>query len=265
MQPSLETQPSAVWMRGLQLPCAAPEGLDLEKQRSSCSCSKALMPSGGKSSYREEPSFKTRIQDRRRGFTPEAKLYRWLQKLEPKARHRAFAKQFTETQRRALERWILKERVCDARAIPLASATARLCRRLRTQERHKHRKSVALRSSTLGRQSLPRSGSRGVHICTRGRRQRFCASALVGPFLVTTCYITDLSKVLYFREVLERMQARMAKITPGGSQEVGCTEQIASNFCEVLKEETQWHGPEAIAEMDLRFSVVISVKWWVGR
>mmetsp|Transcript_93323 Transcript_93323/g.165942 ORF Transcript_93323/g.165942 Transcript_93323/m.165942 type:complete len:502 (+) Transcript_93323:71-1576(+) len=185
----------------------------------------------------------------------EAELYSWLQRLDPKSRRVIIARRFTEEQRLALERWILKRKVSDAgRVGRLRAAKMRFTGTVKLGKRDAIRVTGLTGSAQWKR--LPRSGSRGVHACTKGGRLRYCASASVGPFLVTTRYLPDLSQALRFRDVLGRMQSKMES----------CADQpglVERSFRAVLEEERDRLGQD-LTRMDLRFSVTVMAKYWVG-
>jgi len=201
----------------------------------------------------------------------EAELYCWLQKLDPKSRRVILVRRFTEEQRLALERWILKQKVSHADRVerPCAAkvrltATVKLgrCHSCRITGSSKKPAAAKKKAVSCGRGSAgagwkqPQSGSPGVHACTKGGRLRYCATATVGPFLVTTRYLADLSQVRRFRAILSRMQARMASC----ADQPGLAERT---FRAVLEEERSRSGQDLI-HMDLRFSVTIMAKYWVG-
>eukprot|EP00930_Biecheleria_cincta_P021937 TRINITY_DN16111_c0_g1_i3.p1 TRINITY_DN16111_c0_g1~~TRINITY_DN16111_c0_g1_i3.p1 ORF type:complete len:319 (+),score=43.42 TRINITY_DN16111_c0_g1_i3:288-1244(+) len=183
----------------------------------------------------------------------EAELYHWLQKLDPKTRRIILLRQFSEPQRLALERWFLRRNVSHARRGSIYNAKTTLFQKKKTKAGLSNGRAFDL--ERLAPKRVPRSGSRGVHVCTKGGRLRYCASASIGPFLVTSRYLPDLSQVLRCRIILDRIQARMEKTDRHGIPE--------QSFCAALEEETACLGPD-ITQMDLRFSVMVMAKHWVG-
>jgi len=183
----------------------------------------------------------------------EAELFRWLQKLDPKNRRIVLLRHFSEAQRLALERWFLRRKVSHARRSGLYSVKKALVHNTKTKAALSNGRAFHLERS--GPKRIPRSGSRGVHVCTKGGQLRYCASASIGPFLVTSRYLPDLSQVQRCRVVLDRIQARMET-----TDRPDITEQV---FCAALEEETSCLGPD-ITKMDLRFSVTVMAKHWVG-
>merc|ERR1712194_145653 len=97
------------------------------------------------------------------------------------------------------------------------------------------RSGTSARSSSVCRKlsdsNLPKSGSRGVHFRSKSGRISYCASVSAGQLRLDSAYVPDVGRARHFRVA--------------------------------LAEEPQRHGIET-ADLDLRFSVVVPARYWVG-
>eukprot|EP00928_Gymnodinium_smaydae_P087139 TRINITY_DN7146_c1_g1_i1.p1 TRINITY_DN7146_c1_g1~~TRINITY_DN7146_c1_g1_i1.p1 ORF type:complete len:543 (+),score=68.03 TRINITY_DN7146_c1_g1_i1:279-1907(+) len=201
---------------------------------------------------------------------PEARLYRLLRRLGPEARREVLSRKLSETQRLALERWILSElpaamphRLSSGRR-PIALAVAEAA-----SAAHRCCDGKVTLQPTPSRTCPrpPRSGARGVHIRVKSGRVSYCVSALAGPFMLSTGYFADFAFVLGLREMVEDLRARLVAIENVRSSGAsvgsghGCSARLARD---AVAAELRQFCPHVAAAMGLRFSVVIPAKYWVG-
>lgn len=177
----------------------------------------------------------------------EARLYRLLQKLEPRARQVALSKQFTERQRLALERWILSEKALTPSEKEDLSGNLKSISEGQLRKMHDR---------------PPRSGHLGIHTSPKNGRERYCSCLHAGPFFLSTGYFSDISKVIGFRPLLELIRERVAAHGyANGEMSAGILED---SFRASLNEVATCFGQQALDDMKLRFSILVPAKYWVG-
>merc|ERR1712194_73864 len=177
----------------------------------------------------------------------EAELFALLQRLAPPVRRHVIG-HLSQSQRLALERWML--------ARTRGSRDGRKARSLRPRSGTSARSSSVCRK--LSDSNLPKSGSRGVHFRSKSGRISYCASVSAGQLRLDSAYVPDVGRARHFHRVLLAIQARLQ--TPESDVSMEAAERA---FRVALAEEPQRHGIET-ADLDLRFSVVVPSRYWVG-
>jgi len=196
----------------------------------------------------------------------EARLYRLLRRVAPTVRRGLLLRKFTESQRLALERWILTWRPSSA-----AESKAKSNGSLRPFAGPE-----GTRSRAKVRKVLAKSGVRGIESHFRGGRLLYRASATAGPFRLQTGYVADLSDARRLLEVVLSISARVggaASSASSGDDGRGgsgpypdaCSELgVEARFRAALAEEPRAHGLDASTARQLRFFAVIPARVWVG-
>mmetsp|Transcript_5285 Transcript_5285/g.10757 ORF Transcript_5285/g.10757 Transcript_5285/m.10757 type:complete len:469 (-) Transcript_5285:7-1413(-) len=190
------------------------------------------------------------LRTRKRKHCVEAQLYKLLKSLPSERRRMLIAKKFSESQRLALERWILSEhakREVGGRQSPggtgrsQAASSGRLARRSRS-------------ASATARQ--PQSGIRGVHSFLKAGQRWYRASAVAGPFALRTLYSRDLAAILRYQDVLFGICRRVSRCSAG---------RVEAAFRAAFLEEPRLHGFDSPADLGLRFMAIVPAKYWVGQ
>eukprot|EP00928_Gymnodinium_smaydae_P045414 TRINITY_DN30278_c0_g1_i1.p1 TRINITY_DN30278_c0_g1~~TRINITY_DN30278_c0_g1_i1.p1 ORF type:complete len:615 (-),score=86.73 TRINITY_DN30278_c0_g1_i1:7-1851(-) len=193
-------------------------------------------------------------QQRRKGpLEVEASLYALLRRQSPELRRKLLRSCFSETQRLALERWIL------------TSQAAQICSGRRSSSHHKKRskKAAAGRSDT--------KGLFGIQRHSRNGRLLYRASVFAGPFRLAAGYCGELREALDDLELLLRIRSRVAESGQKatgviGGELVAGTARLEELFRRSILEELR-ADPAAAATQRvwrLRFSAYVSAKPLVG-
>mmetsp|Transcript_124554 Transcript_124554/g.240315 ORF Transcript_124554/g.240315 Transcript_124554/m.240315 type:complete len:453 (+) Transcript_124554:118-1476(+) len=185
----------------------------------------------------------------------EAKLYKLLQKLPADVRRELLEHRFTEGQRLALEQWILEQR----RSAHKGSSTTALG--------HGGPDSMPWGQKARVRPSA-RSGIVGVQSRLKSGRLFYRASAMMGPFRLTTGYSIQLERAHRHLQVLLRIRDRVAGVADSGT---GTGQHIQAPALEqrfraaLAQEPPAVLSTEEVARLRIYFYATIPAGLWVGR
>lgn len=180
----------------------------------------------------------------------EAVLYRQLRLITPQQRHELLARHFSETQRKALERWILARR--DA-----ASSETLTFTRPHDKLACRHNGDVP------GSAALRRKSTASLSWRRAGKVNLISAKGKAGPFRLFTRAVPDALTATGFVEILNDIQKRV-EAAQSEDNRPGDLDGTGSAFERAVRE-----APSSLEQcgraIGLSFAFVIPAKYWVGR
>eukprot|EP00929_Paragymnodinium_shiwhaense_P121758 TRINITY_DN9411_c3_g1_i1.p1 TRINITY_DN9411_c3_g1~~TRINITY_DN9411_c3_g1_i1.p1 ORF type:complete len:564 (+),score=89.39 TRINITY_DN9411_c3_g1_i1:82-1773(+) len=256
-RPPLPSQPAAAGFAGLQRNAKPFSRPALELKNRSGLLGAAC---GRCSKTKNQAAISRKGQGTAKASLPcmEAALYNILSKMPAPMRRSTLRQRFSESQRRQLEAWLIRRQHRD-NGDSIKKTTGMLLTSSAPE---------ASTSESRDDEASGRSGIVGVQSRKKCGKLSYCASIVAGPLTLCTKYHHDLATVQRYQLSLQAIQRRISgpweSLRPDGADLhldwLERTKRLEAVFKTAIVEESTADP----VDMDIRFTAVVSAKYWVG-
>eukprot|EP00927_Polykrikos_kofoidii_P004408 TRINITY_DN11739_c0_g1_i3.p1 TRINITY_DN11739_c0_g1~~TRINITY_DN11739_c0_g1_i3.p1 ORF type:complete len:575 (+),score=79.40 TRINITY_DN11739_c0_g1_i3:256-1980(+) len=218
--------------------------------------------------------------------TFEARLCALLRRLQPEARREVIARRLSQTQRLALEKWMVSSKAAQTESsLPPPSTivqengdrTGNGVNRWRVPPVDETKVSRRQRTEIASNKALAavKKATSGVQVMTKRNRRLYRAQVTVDAFRISSRYDADLKVALSFQEVLADIRERVlrgrtrAQSTPSVSSLATSDDwmgtDVGGRFARAMLESPKMHGLDPTADMGMTFTASIGAACWIGQ
>eukprot|EP00927_Polykrikos_kofoidii_P004406 TRINITY_DN11739_c0_g1_i1.p1 TRINITY_DN11739_c0_g1~~TRINITY_DN11739_c0_g1_i1.p1 ORF type:complete len:562 (+),score=83.71 TRINITY_DN11739_c0_g1_i1:256-1941(+) len=216
--------------------------------------------------------------------TFEERLCALLRRLQPEARREVIARRLSQSQRLALEKWMVSSKAAETSLSPPSKIvqeqrdnTGNGVNRWRVPPVDETKVSRRQRTEIASNKALAavKKTTSGVHVRAKRNGPLYRAQVTVDAFRISSRYDADLKVALSFQEVLTDIRERVlhgrtrAQSTPSVSSLASSDDwmgtDVGGRFARAMLESPKMHGLDPTADMGMTFTASIGAACWIGQ